>query len=103
MRTRNLLVTAMVGAGLVFSAAVWAAEQPSEPVDMDSLPAAVQKTIKEKAVGGEIVEGKREDDRDGKWNYEAVVKKEGTELMFEVAPDGKFVKKHENKESKEKE
>jgi hypothetical protein len=74
MRTRNLLVTAMVGAGVVFSAA-----------------------------GGEIVEVKREDDRDGKWNYEAVVKKEGKELMFEVAPDGKFVKKHENKESKEKE
>jgi len=64
--------------------------------------AVVQKTVKEKAAGGEIVEVKREDDRDGKWNYEAVVKKEGKELMFEVAPDGKFVKKHENKESKEK-
>ena len=98
MTTRNLLVTAVVGAGLIFSTAAWAAEEMSEPVNVDSLPAAVQKTIKDKAAGGEVVLVKREDDKNGKWNYEATIKKEGKEWCVEVAPDGKFVKKHENKE-----
>jgi uncharacterized membrane protein YkoI len=97
MRTRNLLVTAIVSMGLVASATAWAAEQPSEPVEMDSLPAEVQKTIKDKAAGGEVVGVKREDDKNGKWNYEATVKKEGKEWTVEIAPDGKFVKKHEDK------
>jgi hypothetical protein len=95
MKTTNLLITAIVSAGLISTA--WAAEQPSESVDMDSLPAAVQKTIKEKAAGGEITSVKREDDKSGKWNYEATIKKEGKEWCVEIAPDGTFVKKHENK------
>jgi uncharacterized membrane protein YkoI len=97
MTTRNLLVTALVGTGLVVSSAAWAAEQPSESVEMSSLPEAVQKTIKDKAAGGEVVSVKREDDKSGKWNYEATIKKEGKEWCMEVAPDGKFVKKHEEK------
>jgi uncharacterized membrane protein YkoI len=97
MTTRNLLITALVGTGLVVSSAVWATEEMSEAVDMNSLPEAVQKTIKDKAAGGEIVGVKREDDKNGKWNYEATVKKEGKEWCVEVAPDGKFVKKHEEK------
>ena len=97
MTTRNLLVTALVGTGLVVSSAVWATEEMSEPVDVNSLPAAVQKTIKDKAAGGEVVSVKREDDKNGKWNYEATIKKEGKEWCVEVAPDGKFVKKHEEK------
>ena len=95
MTTRNLLITALVGTGLVVSGAVWATEEMSEAVDMNSLPEAVQKTIKDKAAGGEIVGVKREDDKNGKWNYEATVKKEGKEWCVEVAPDGKFVKKHQ--------
>jgi hypothetical protein len=97
MTTRNLLITALVGTGLVVSSAMWATEEMSEAVDMNSLPEAVQKTIKDKAAGGEIVGVKREDDKNGKWNYEATVKKEGKEWCVEVAPDGKFVKKHEEK------
>jgi len=97
MTTRNLLITALVGTGLVVSSAVWATEEMSEAVDMNSLPEAVQKTIKDKAAGGEIVGVKREDDKNGKWNYEATVKKEGKEWCVEVAPDGKFVKKHQEK------
>jgi len=45
MTTRNLLITALVGAGLAVSSAVWATEEMSEAVDMNSLPEAVQKTI----------------------------------------------------------
>ena len=80
MTTRNLLITALVGTGLVVSGAVWATEEMSEAVDMNSLPEAVQKAIKDKAAGGAIVGVKREDDKNGKWNYEATVKKEGKEL-----------------------
>ena len=97
MRKRNLLVTAIVGAGLVVGTAAWATEQPSEPVEMNSLPEAVQKTIKDKAAGGDVAGVKREDDKNGKWNYEATIKKEGKEWTVEIAPDGKFVKKHEDK------
>ena len=96
MRIRNLLVTGIVSAGLI-STAAWAAEQPSESVEMNSLPETVQKTNKDNAAGGEVVSVKREDDKSGKWNYEATIKKEGKEWCVEVAPDGKFVKKHQEK------
>ena len=61
-----------------------------------SLPAAVQATITEKAAGGEILQVQREDDKNGKWNYEVVVKTNGKEWGFEVDPKGKFVKKHDD-------
>ena len=37
----------------------------------------------------------REDDPDGKWNYEVLVKANGKESKFEVDPNGNFVKQHE--------
>ena len=37
----------------------------------------------------------REDDPDGKWNYEVFVKASGKESLFEVDPNGNFVKQHE--------
>jgi hypothetical protein len=37
----------------------------------------------------------REDDSDGRWNYEVMVKSEGKEMAFEVAPNGDFVRKHD--------
>jgi uncharacterized membrane protein YkoI len=36
----------------------------------------------------------REDDKNGKWNYEVVVKTNGKEWEFEVDPNGKYVAKH---------
>lgn len=63
---------------------------------MKSLPAEVQKTINEKAAGGQIVKVQREDDKDGKWNYEVIVKSDGKEWGFEVDPKGNFVKKHDD-------
>jgi len=47
------------------------------------------------ATGGQIVKVLREDDPDGKWNYEVFVKANGKESGFEVDPNGKFVKQHE--------
>jgi uncharacterized membrane protein YkoI len=99
MKTTRLLLTAVIGAGLAFGVSAQGKEQMGEKVELKSLPAAVQQTIKEKAAGGEIVQVKREDDTNGKWNYEVVVKTNGKEWGFEVDPNGKFLKKHgESKE-----
>jgi len=76
------------------SAAAQAGQHPGETVDLKSLPASVQATIKEKAGGGEIVRVIREDDPNGKWNYEVVVKANGKESGFEVDPNGKLVRQH---------
>lgn len=94
MKTTNLLLAAVVSAALAFGVTARAAEAKSEAVELKTLPAAVQKTITEKAGTGKIVRVQREDDKSGKWNYEVVVKTDGKEWGFEVDPKGKFVKKH---------
>jgi uncharacterized membrane protein YkoI len=60
---------------------------------MKTLPPSMQKTITEKASAGEIVRVEREDDKNEKWNYEVVVKTNGKEWVFEVDPNGKYVRK----------
>ena len=95
MKLRNLGATVAVSTVLGLSSALLAGEPMSEPVNMKDLPAAVQKTITEKAAGGKIARLAREDDNDGRWNYEVVVKSEGKEWGFEVAPNGDFVRKHD--------
>ena len=94
MKKLNLLRAVLVSAGLMFGLTAQAGEHKSEVVDQKTLPAAVQKTINEKAAGGQVVRVQREDDKSGKWNYEVVVKTDGKEWGFEVDPNGKFVKKH---------
>jgi hypothetical protein len=94
MKKINLLAAAAVSSALLLGPAAWAAEVHSEPVQLGSLPSAVQKTINEKAAGGKIVSVQREDDVDGRWNYEVVVQSSGKEWGFEVNPKGKFVRKH---------
>lgn len=94
MKTTKVVLTAVIGVGLTLSATMQAGSHPGETVELSSLPASVQETIKQKAAGGEVVRVIREDDPDGKWNYEVVVKKNGKESGFEVNPHGKFVKEH---------
>jgi len=94
---KKLLVVALVSAGLTFGLVAQAAEEKGEDVQLKSLPAEVQKTINEKAAGGKIVKIHREDDTNGKWNYEVMVKTNGKDWGFEVDPKGKFVKKHDQK------
>ncbi|HEU0209094.1 MAG TPA: PepSY domain-containing protein [Candidatus Udaeobacter sp.] len=97
MKRSNLLVIALVSAGLSLGVTAQAHEAMGEAVDMNSLPAAVQKAIKDKTAGGEIVRVKREDDPNGKWNYEVLIKKDGKETEFEFDPSGKFLKQHKEK------
>jgi uncharacterized membrane protein YkoI len=94
VKTTNAVLVATIVAALSLTAAAQAAEHPGEKVDTKSLPNAVQNTINQQAAGGEVVEVKREDDPDGKWNYEVVVRSSGQEWGFEVDPNGKFLKKH---------
>ena len=94
MKTAKLLLAAVISASLAFSVSVQAKEQKGEMVDIKSLQATVQKTINEKAAGEEIVRIHREDDTNGKWNYEVFVKTNGKDWGFEVDPNGKLLRKH---------
>ena len=96
MKTTKAVLAITIGVGLSLSAgASEPGKHPGEKVDVKSLPEAVQKTIKEKAAGGQVVKVVREDDPDGKWNYEVFVKANGKESRFEVDPNGKFVKQYD--------
>jgi uncharacterized membrane protein YkoI len=95
MKTTKAVLAMAIGVGLTLSVVAEPGKHPGEKVDLKSLPASVQKTANEKAAGGQIVKILREDDPDGKWNYEVFVKANGKESLFEVDPNGNFVKQHE--------
>ena len=95
MNTTKLVLAITIGMGLGLSNAADTGKHPGEKVDMKSLPEAVQNTINEKAAGGQVTKVMREDDPDGKWNYEVLVKANGKDSKFEVDPNGNFVKQHE--------
>ena len=95
MKTTTAVLAITIGVGLSLSTAAEPGKHPGEKVEMKSLPEAVQNTIKEKAAGGQVVKVMREDDPDGKWNYEVFVKNGGKDSKFEVNPNGSFVKQHE--------
>jgi uncharacterized membrane protein YkoI len=97
MKIKSLLLTVMIGAGLACGLAAQVREQPGEMVQVKSLPASVQQTINQKAAGGQIVRVKREDDANGRWNYEVVVRSQGKEWGFEVDPSGKLLRTHGEK------
>ena len=96
MKTTKAVLAIAIGVGFTLSAvAEKPGKHPGEKVDLKSLPESVQKTVNEKATGGSIVKVVREDNPDGKWNYEVFVKANGKESLFEVDPNGNFVKQHE--------
>ncbi len=95
MKTTKAVLAMAIGVGLTLNvSATEPGKHPGEKVDVKSLPEAVQKTIKEKAAGGQVIKVMREDDPDGKWNYEVFVKNGGNDVKFEVDPNGNFVKQH---------
>lgn len=94
MKSKKLLIAAAFAAVSAFNFSAQAGERPGEVVDQSTLPAAVRKTITEKAGDAKIVQVRREDDADGRWNYEVEVKAKGKEWGFEVAPNGKLTNKH---------
>ncbi len=97
MKTNKLLMATALGASFAFNLTAQGGERPGEVVDRSTLPAAVQKTITEKAGDAKIVQVRREDDADGRWNYEVEVKSNSKEWAFEVDPKGKLTNKHADK------
>jgi len=95
MKTTKAVLAMAISVGLTLGAAAEPGKHPGEKVDLKTLPASVQKTVNDKAAGGQVVKVLREDDPDGKWNYEVFVKANGKESLFEVDPNGNFVKQHE--------
>ena len=95
MKMTKAVLAVAIGVGFTLGAAAEPGKHPGEKVDLKSLPASVQETINQKAAGGSIVKVLREDDPDGKWNYEVFVKANGKESLFEVDPNGNFVKHHQ--------
>jgi uncharacterized membrane protein YkoI len=104
MKTTKLIAAMAVSAGLAFGVAAQAHGKhgkKEETVDMNSLPAEVQKTLKDKAADSEIIRVEKAT-KHGKTVYEGVVKKDGKEWDILVDADGKFLKQRESKEHKEK-
>jgi len=95
MKTTKAVLAMAISVGFTLGAAAEPGKHPGEKVDLKTLPASVQKTVNDKAAGGQVVKVLREDDPDGKWNYEVFVKANGKESLFEVDPNGNFVKQHE--------
>jgi hypothetical protein len=94
MKTTKAVLIMAIGVGLTLSAGTQPGKHPGEKVDLKSLPASVQETIKQKAGGGNVTKVLREDDPDGRWNYEVFVTTNGKQSGFEVDPNGKFLKEH---------
>ena len=94
MKTTKAVLAMAISVGLTLGAAAEPGKHPGEKVDLKTLPASVQKTVNDKAAGGQVVKVLREDDPDGKWNYEVFVKANGKESGFEIDPNGKFVRQH---------
>src|SRR6266571_5327816 len=97
MKTTNLLVVAVVSAGLAFGVAAQAKEtkHQEETISNADVPIAVQQAAETEAKGGKIVRWEKE----GK-DYEAVIEKNGKEWGFKFDANGKMLGKHD--ESKEK-
>jgi uncharacterized membrane protein YkoI len=80
-------------------------KENEQKVKLSDCPAAVQKTIKDNADGGEILEIVKETEEDATI-YEAEVKKtDGTKTEIKVAGDGTLIKtkaKHEDDDDDDK-
>ena len=82
--------------GLLAAAVMLAQVLPTaakeEKVKLSDCPAAVQKTIKDQAEGGKILEIEKETKKDGTVVYEAEIKRsDGKKVEIEVAEDGKLL------------
>ena len=99
MKAKNMIIAALVSAGLTFGVTVQAKEKEEEqPISSSDVPQAVQQAAQAEAKGGTVVRWEKE----GK-NYEAVVEKNGKQTGIEIDASGKVVSRHdESKEHKEK-
>lgn len=97
---RTILAGLLVlGVGLALAMPVFVDDGKEEKVELKDCPEAVQKTIKEQAGDGQIVEIEKETTKDGTVVYEAEVKKsDGKTVDIEVAADGTLIKVEDDDE-----
>ena len=99
MKTNNLIVTALISAGLAFGITAQAGEKKHEEHSISStdVPAAVQQAAQAEAKGGTIVRWEKEGA-----NFEAVIDKNGKQVGVQIDANGKVLSKHnEAQEHKE--
>jgi hypothetical protein len=103
MKTRKLITTGIISAGLTVG--VMAQARQETQVEMKDVPEAAQTMIKEKAGNDQILRIEKET-RKGKECYEAIVNKDGKETAIQVDSSGKYLgtrdEKAEHKEKGEK-
>ena len=94
MKMANLIVAALVSAGLTFGVAAQAKEREHEEqiISSSDVPAAVQQAAQAEAKGGTIVRWEKEGA-----NYEAVIEKNGKQTGIEMDANGKVLSKHDEK------
>ena len=99
MKTKKLILAALVSAGLAFGVTAQAKEKEEEQaLNSSQVPQAVQQAAQAEAKGGTIVRWEKEGA-----NYEAVIQKNGKQIGVEIDTNGKVVSRHnEAKEHKEK-
>src|SRR5438046_8711256 len=100
MKPNNLIITALVSAGLAFGVAgqAKAREHEEQTISSSDVPAAVQQAAQAEAKGGTIVRWEKEGA-----NFEAVIDKNGKQIGVEMDANGKVLSKHnEAKEHKAK-
>jgi plastocyanin len=99
MKTKNLIATALISAGLAFGITAQAGEKKHEEHSISStdVPAAVQQAAQAEAKGGTIVRWEKEGA-----NFEAVIDKNGKQVGVQIDANGKVLSKHnEAQEHKE--
>ena len=95
MKTKNLITTVAVSAGLAFGVTAQAKEHKEQAISSTDVPAAVQQAAQAEAKGGTIVRWEKEGA-----NYEAVIEKGGKQTGVKIDAKGKVVSRHD--ESREK-
>jgi hypothetical protein len=94
MKIARLVTALTISASLVLGLAAQAQEKT--PVEMKDLPSPAQTTVKEKAGNDQILRIVKKT-RKGREVYDAVVNRNGKEIVIRVDPNGKFIGTHPKK------
>ena len=94
MKTTHLIAAVVISAGLAVGATAWAGKPKETRVQLETLPHAVQKTIKAQAGKDKVLRVLRES-ANGKDVYEAIVNRNGKETAIQVDDTGHLLGTHD--------
>ena len=84
----------MISAGLAVGATAWAGKAKETKVQLQTLPLAIQKTIKAQAGKDKVLRIMRESEN-GKDVYEAIVNRNGKETAIQIDDTGHYLGTHD--------